>query len=254
MTTDAGVRCSAVLLDVDGVLVTTEGAVLELWAEVCARRGRAAPGEESSTHIVGCSPEHTVRHLFPEADAAGVEEVLAIVRTLEPGLRSAPVPGAADLVRGLHAAGVPVALVTGASRERLAAVVGALGLHDEVTATVTWGETRGKPSPDPYVLAARRLGLDAADCVVVEDAPAGVTSAVTAGATCIGLAPPASAERSALERAGAAAVVGTVLDLRVSASAPAPGTTAYAVRLGEHAYLTAGANDPAQSAPREEPS
>lgn len=264
----AVVRCAGVLLDVDGVLVTTEGAVLDLWAEVCARRGRAAPGLDLTVHIVGCSPEHTVRHLFPEVDAAGADEVLALVRTLEPDLRTTPVPGAADLVRALHRGGVPVALVTGASRQRLARVVADLGLGDEVGATVTWGETAGKPSPDPYLLAARRLGLDAADCLVVEDAPAGVTSAVAAGATCLGVAPPGSAQGAALEAAGAVAVVGSVQDLRVTSAPPgssAPsgssdppgpadpaGTAVYAVRLGEHVHLTTDAHDPALAARRED--
>lgn len=238
MTTDVIRRCAAVLLDVDGVLVRTEAAVLELWDEVCLRAGRAVPGADSLGHIVGCSPEHTARHLFPGADDAQVEDVLGLVRLLEPDLRMVPVPGAARLVRELHGAGVPVALVTGASTGRLARVMRSLGLQHEVAATVTWGEARGKPHPDPYVLAAHRLGLDdAAGCVVVEDAPAGVTSAVAAGATCIGLAPPGP-ERLALERALAATVVGSLEELRVTSGAPARTPGDFTVRLPGNAHLS----------------
>ena len=130
------------------------------------------------------------------------------------------VPGAAALLRELHAQGVRVALVTGASSERLDRVLQALGAERHVTATVTWGQSEGKPHPGPYLLAASRLGVRAEDCVVVEDAVAGVRSAVAAGATCIGLAAPDSPAGRALLEAGASRVLETVRDV---AAALVPG-------------------------------
>lgn len=218
--TTSGARCSAVLFDVDGVLADTEGAVRGLWDEVCARNGRPTPDASSLEHIVGCSAEHTAHHLFPSADPAGIQRVLSLVREFEQDLRVTPAAGASELIRELHGNGLPVALVTGASPVRLARIVRALDVAAEVAATVTWGETQGKPHPGPYLLAARRLGVSPTDCLVVEDAPAGVVSAVAAGATCIGLASPGSKRARALREAGSRVVVASIRDITVRDAAP----------------------------------
>jgi HAD superfamily hydrolase (TIGR01509 family) len=231
--------CAAVLLDVDGVLVDTDAAILELWAEICVRSGRAAPGEESLRHILGCSVEHTSRHLFPDATAAQLKAIGDQVRGMEPELRLVPVPGAAELIDRLHRAGVPVALVTGASSVRLGRVVAALQAAGKVTASVTWGEAPGKPDPGPYLLAARRIGVRPGECVALEDAAAGVLSAVRSGATCIGLARPGSGRHAALEQAGAVTVVGSPDQVRIGRPAPRPpgGGTFAARLLGDAGYL-----------------
>lgn len=207
---------SAVLLDVDGVLVDTEHAVVALWGEVCERLGRSTPAEQDRQHIVGCSVEHTTGHLFPQADRETVLRIRALVEELEPDLPVTEVPGAAALVRELHARGVPIALVTGASSDRLDRVLQVLDVEPYVTATVTWGQSEGKPHPGPYLLAASRLGVRSDDCVVVEDAVAGVRSAVAARAACIGLAVPESPGGRALIEAGAVTVLGTLRDVAVA--------------------------------------
>ncbi|MCB0913629.1 MAG: HAD family hydrolase, partial [Propionibacteriaceae bacterium] len=87
------------------------------------------------------------------------------------------VPGAAELVAG---AGVPLGLVTSATRDWARTCLG--DLLDRFTVVVTRAEvSRGKPDPEPYSLACRKLGVGAEDCCAVEDAPAGVASAVAAG-------------------------------------------------------------------------
>lgn len=208
---------SAALLDVDGVLVETERGVLDLWAQVCRGAGRPVPGVESHGDILGRSPEHTVDALLADEDADVRRAALTLVRRLEPQLAMTAVDGAVDLLRALRATGAPVALVTGASRARLAAVLELVGAPAD--AAVTWGEARGKPDPEPYALAAQRLGVDPADCLVVEDAPAGALSAVAAGTTCVGLAPRGSAREGALLDAGAALVVDSLRSLHVGTDA-----------------------------------
>ena len=65
-----------------------------------------------------------------------------------------------------------------------------LGVSDAFAARATGEEVpAGKPAPDVFLLAARRLGVDPSDCLVIEDAPAGVAAARAAGMRCIGLAP-----------------------------------------------------------------
>jgi HAD superfamily hydrolase (TIGR01509 family) len=90
-------------------------------------------------------------------------------------------PGAVDLLEDLHAAGVPCALVTMSYRRFVDPILEALpeGLF---TAVVTGDAVeRGKPYPDPYLKAARLLGVDPADCLAIEDSNTGARSAESAG-------------------------------------------------------------------------
>ncbi|MDA0638747.1 HAD family hydrolase, partial [Nonomuraea sp. MCN248] len=89
-------------------------------------------------------------------------------------------PGATPLLRELAAARIPTALVTASPRSIAALVLPRLGHRfDEVVAAED--TRRGKPHPDPYLEAARRLGARPSRCVVLEDSPAGVTAATAAG-------------------------------------------------------------------------
>lgn len=90
-------------------------------------------------------------------------------------------PGAVELLTALGEAGVPSALVTMSWRSLAEAVVAALP-EGTFTAVVTGDEVEhGKPHPEPYLAAARTLGVEVGDCVAIEDSPTGVRSAVAAG-------------------------------------------------------------------------
>lgn len=90
-------------------------------------------------------------------------------------------PGAVELLTALGEAGVPSALVTMSWRSLAEAVVTALP-EGTFTAVVTGDEVEhGKPHPEPYLAAARTLGVEVRDCVAIEDSPTGVRSAVAAG-------------------------------------------------------------------------
>lgn len=176
------------LFDLDGVLIDTQDAIVALWREVSTRQGQQLRDSDVERHVLGCSPEHTVEALFPGLDRADREGVLASVRAAEPDLAFQEVAGAGALVAQLHAAGVRLGLVTGASAARAERVLDALGLRAAFTVLVTWGEVdHGKPAPDCYRLGAGRLGFEPARCLVFEDAPSGVTAAVRAGAVCVGV-------------------------------------------------------------------
>ncbi len=109
-----------------------------------------------------------------------VEELLA--RVVDQVRQHVPWrPGALELLEGLRDAGVPSALVTMSWRSLADAVLEALPA-DTFKAVVTGDEVEhGKPHPEPYLAAARALGVDAAQCVAIEDSPTGVRSAVAAG-------------------------------------------------------------------------
>lgn len=188
---DAGTTVDAfgaVLVDMDGVLVDSRRDVAALWHALAAEAGTELSAQDVRRDVLGCAPEHTVRAVFGHLDVAERRRMLHRVRGAEPDLGFVELPGARTLVRDLHRAGVPLALVTGASRGRAQRVLYALGIEAAFAALVVWGDVvSGKPAPDCYVLAASRLGVDPRRCLVLEDAPAGVTAALAAGASCVGI-------------------------------------------------------------------
>lgn len=207
-------RVHAVLFDLDGVLIDTTAAVVGLWRQAAARRAVTLSERALRDHVLGCAPEHSVEALFEQCTHRDRASILEEIRLAEPGLGFTVMPAAPGLLRALSEAGVPLALVTGASRERVARVRDALPELGQFHATVTWGEPdRGKPHPEPYLLAAARLGLSPARCAVLEDTPSGVRAAAAAGAYCIGITDPVAA--CSLRASGAAAVVSSLSQLSV---------------------------------------
>ncbi|TDC83445.1 HAD family phosphatase [Micromonospora sp. KC606] len=183
------------LFDMDGTLVDSE----KLW-DVALRELAAEYGGELSADarraIIGTSMAEAMRILHedlgqperePQASAAWIDaRILELFRT---GLRWRP--GALTLLRAVRAAGIPTALVTSSGRALVEIALDTLG-RDSFDAVVCGDEVdAAKPHPEPYLTAARLLDVPIARCVAIEDSPAGVASALAAGAAV--LAVPAEA-------------------------------------------------------------
>jgi HAD superfamily hydrolase (TIGR01509 family) len=180
---------AAVLFDMDGLLVDSEPLWFEAERAVMTRLG-GRWGEGDQEALLGGSLDRTVSYLLAKAaetarpGTAGRRDVARWLVAEMAGLiraRGLPIqPGAAGLLAGLAAEGVPYALVTASSREIMRAVLAVTGLSFGVTVC---GEDvrRTKPDPEPYLLAAARLGAPAAGCVVLEDSPTGIAAARAAG-------------------------------------------------------------------------
>ncbi|MFJ3225065.1 HAD-IA family hydrolase [Streptomyces sp. NPDC086783] len=172
----------AVLVDMDGTLVDTESLWLRTVRESAARLGHEL-GDDDLPHVLGRAVQDTASHLHrvtghdthtlaAELDAA----FLAGVRA-----QATPLPGAAELLDLLADLGIPAALVSASPRPVVDSVLKVLGA-ERFRTTVAAGETpRTKPAADPYLAAARALGVDPAACLAVEDSPAGVAAAEAAG-------------------------------------------------------------------------
>jgi HAD superfamily hydrolase (TIGR01509 family) len=174
----------AVLFDMDGLLVDSEPLWFEAERAVMARLG-GQWGEADQQALIGGSLDRTVTWLLAKAPApASREDVARWLVTEMAALilaRGLPLqPGAGPLLAALQASGVPYALVTASSRVIMEAVLKVTGLSFRVTVC---GEDvcRGKPDPEPYLLAAARLGVPAPGCVVLEDSPTGIAAARAAG-------------------------------------------------------------------------
>jgi HAD superfamily hydrolase (TIGR01509 family) len=174
----------AVLLDLDGTLVDTEGLWWAAEREVFADLGHVLD-ETHRAVVVGGPMARSVGHLISVTGcSATLAELTVAVNTRfeELIVRGAPLmPGALRLLTELAAHAVPTALVSASHRRTIDAMLRSLG-REHFAFTLAGDEvSRTKPDPEPYLTAAARLGADPACCVVVEDTPTGVAAAEAAG-------------------------------------------------------------------------
>ncbi len=175
---------AAVLWDMDGTLVDTEPYWMLAEHELAERHG-GTWSKEHSLNLVGNdlldSGRYIREHMGIDLEPAEIVEQLldAVIEQIRVAVPWRP--GAVDLLTDLNAAGVPCALVTMSYRRFVDPVID--GLADAAFAEVVTGDAveRGKPYPDPYLKAARLLGVDPADCLAIEDSNTGARSAETAG-------------------------------------------------------------------------
>ncbi|RPI56987.1 MAG: HAD family hydrolase [Chloroflexi bacterium] len=208
----------AIILDMDGVVLDSMPHHLASWQEALAPLGIAL-GAEDLYPIEGVPTERTAQLLterflgqpcsVEEARRLATAKRAAFNRIFFPRL----VPGMAPLLHDLVGRGFALGLVTGSARSVVEASLAPLGVTGLFRAVVSGDEVaRGKPDAEPYLRAASRLGLEAGQCLVVENAPLGVEAARAAGMACAGLATSLPAER--LAAAGADPVFATTADLR----------------------------------------
>ncbi len=172
---------AAVLWDLDGTLIDSE----PLWMaaeHTLADSHHAIWTEEDGLALVGNALIESGRYIKRrlDSDLSPEEIVDFLVTSVADGMRAAIPwrPGARDLVASLAAAGVPQALVTMSYEPIAAPVAAALPFAAVVTGDRV---THGKPHPEPYLRAAELLGVEASDCLAIEDSGTGATSANAAG-------------------------------------------------------------------------
>jgi HAD superfamily hydrolase (TIGR01509 family) len=182
---DAGRRPAAVLWDMDGTLVDTEPYWVEAETEVVAAHGNGAWSPEDALQLVGndllvsgsiVQKRGQVRLPVERIVQLLMDGVVARIRTAVPWR-----PGARELLADLREQHVPCALVT-MSYERLVGPVLAAMPAGSFDVVVTGDAvSHGKPHPEPYLHAARLLGVEPEACVAIEDSNPGATSAEAAG-------------------------------------------------------------------------
>jgi len=184
------------LFDLDGVLVDSTPAVERVWAWWARKHGFEPDEVVKRAH--GRPSITTIRELLPDADHAAEDREVQRreIADIE-GL--IPLPGAIELLQAL-----PLdrwAIVTSCTRDLAHVRIAAAGLPKPRHLVTSTDVTRGKPDPEPYLKGAQFLGVNAADCLVVEDAPAGIRAGKAAGARVVALRTTAS--DAELQQAGA---------------------------------------------------
>lgn len=175
----------------DGVLIDSEPLHFEVIRELLGRDGQSYTNAENEEFIGTTTdafwsamiPRKGLRQSRAHYEAAYDEGVLRVLSQSWPAA-----PGAIELVQHLAALGMRLAVASSSKRPWIAATLRSIGL-DGAFETIAAGDevARGKPDPEIYALAAQRLGVPPAQCVAIEDAPAGVISARDAGMAVLGV-------------------------------------------------------------------
>ena len=175
--------CSAILFDLDGVLVDSTRAVDLEWREWAARKGVDGDAVMAIAH--GVRTIEVIRRVAPQLNAE--EEAAAIENHEAHDQRGVVVmPGAIDLVKSIPEARWGV--VTSGSRLLARNRLMHCGLPVPEVLVTSDDVLNGKPDPEPYLKGAGQMGLAPGECLVIEDAPAGIQSARSGGMRVIGMA------------------------------------------------------------------
>jgi HAD superfamily hydrolase (TIGR01509 family) len=175
---------TAVLFDMDGLLVDSEPLWLQAETAIMARLG-ADWTEKDQAALLGGSLDRTVRYLLAKATRPAPPELVGewLMSDITERVRRGGVPvrpGARELLASVEKAGMPRGLVTGSERGFMEAVLASTGMRFDVLVCAE-DVTAPKPDPEPYLLAAKLVGVHPGDCFALEDSPNGVAAAEAAG-------------------------------------------------------------------------
>lgn len=208
----AKIQCEGVLFDLDGVLVDSTPAVARVWTWWAKQYG--FDPEETVRCAHGRPSIATIRELLPNADHEK-ENSEVERREIEDVEGVVPLPGALELLQAL-----PLdrwAIVTSCTKTLAHVRIRAAGLPEPKFIVTSNDIKKGKPDPEPYLKGARALSFAPTDCIVIEDAPAGIRSGKASGARVIALQ---TTERDELLRvAGADFIVKNCSALKLNLAA-----------------------------------
>lgn len=209
-------RVRAVVFDLDGLIANTEDLYEKAGELVLGRRGKTYD-EELREQIMGRPVVDSIRimidcHSLPDTVEALIQECGQVLQDMMAS-SLAPMPGVLGLVDDLDAAQTPMAVATSATPDYADDVLTRLGLTKRFRFVLTAADiSHGKPDPEIYLLAAKKLGLPPAEIVVLEDSANGVRSGVDSGAITVAVPNRHTAKHSF---AGARLVANTLDDNRL---------------------------------------
>jgi sugar-phosphatase len=200
--------CGALLFDLDGVLIDSTPAVARVWARWATEHGLNP--EEVVGRAHGRPSLTTVSEYLPNSDheAENREVERREIADIEGVI---PLPGALDLLASLPENRWTI--VTSCTRSLAEVRIKAAGLPLPKKLITSNDITHGKPHPEPYLKGASILGFPVSECIVIEDAPAGIRAGKAAGAKVIAFR--TTVQEPALHEAGADWIVNNCADIRL---------------------------------------
>jgi len=203
--------CSAILFDLDGVLINSTPAVARVWSGWAIEHG--FDPEEVVARAHGRPSLTTIRDYLPSANHE-LENREVERREIEDLEGVIPLPGALDLLDSLPPDRWTI--VTSCTRALAEVRIRAARLPLPKRMITSNDITHGKPNPEPYLKGAALLGFPAPECIVVEDVPAGVRAGKAAGARVIGFK--TTVQESLLQEAGASWILDNCAGIRLVSS------------------------------------
>ena len=191
MRLDTHANAKALLFDLDGTLIDSMPHHHDAWVRWHERRGLSIDGPRFFAATAGRSNAEILADMLPHLSAAEhtdlADEKEALYRELA-GASLTLIEGAAEFVTAAHRAGYRLAVCTASTPQNMALAFERHGIDAWVETVVSPADgLRGKPHPDIFLEAAKRLGVAAADCIVFEDAPLGIEAARRAGMRAVAL-------------------------------------------------------------------
>lgn len=186
-------RPAAVIFDCDGVVVDSEHPTLVMVRDDLERYGLPLTLEELEAGYIGGTVETVAQKARANGARLPEDWVSDFYERMYAMLRAevALIPGILGVLDALDSAGIPYAMGSNGTPEKMQITLGQHGLVERFRGHLYSGQALGrpKPAPDLYLHAAGRLGVPAAECVVIEDSAAGARAARAAGMRCYGYAP-----------------------------------------------------------------
>ena len=173
-------QAEALLFDLDGTLIDSSGSTRRAWSAFAVRHG--LDPEEVVESVQGQPSRESVRRLAPDADPE-FEQGLVDQAELADTEGIVALPGALAALKSDK----KVAIVTSCTDALATVRIGAAGLPRPDVVITADRVTNGKPDPEAFLLGASELGVAPSDCIVFEDAPAGIAAGKAAGAFVVGL-------------------------------------------------------------------
>jgi HAD superfamily hydrolase (TIGR01509 family) len=193
-------KFKAIIFDMDGLLVASEGVWLRAETEMVAARGVVFT-PQIREQLVGlrldefCEKLNIMLDLDDDPAALETELIQRFTAYIASEVR--PQPGAAALIQYVHASRLPTAIASSSPQSVIDAVIAGQGWLDAFPVRVTADIVpRGKPAPDVYLKTADLLGVSPRDCLALEDSPNGARAAVAAGMTCFAVPDPVHSDHT----------------------------------------------------------
>lgn len=207
----------AVIFDHDGTLVDSEGRHFQLWQQALEPHNIHFSAEEYIAEHSGIPTLQNAevlvnKYQLPLSAEALYEEKEKLVRASLSDEAFELIPGVLDCMQAFQEAGLLMGIATGAGKAEVRSSCEAHGFNHYITQAATSDEVaKGKPAPDVYLLAAKKMGVQPQHCIAIEDSNNGLQAALAAGMECIVVR---NAWSAAASYTGASAVFDTILQAR----------------------------------------
>lgn len=181
-------KFSAIIFDLDGVIIDSNPAIIEFWSEWAYKEGFELDDAMIREWVFGRRVTATIEGLFSHVSNHRKKEIEASGYLFDQAMRPSGILGITDFIQGLTKMNFTIGVATSSHHERMLQMLERVGVADSFKEFVTAHDvSKGKPDPEPYLKMAEKLQIPVSECLVFEDANSGIQSAKAAGMEVIGI-------------------------------------------------------------------